>query len=177
MISTRLVKEVHTNIKSEYRVTNFTTTNEDLAELDFSSTLDTPSGLYSVKNATHQGSLEAIDTASSTLTGYQQAFTEILNDFDIYAQETGFQDFWNIVYPRQAQLVLAYTVAGLTSLGCPVASLEYGEVLPSIQHLPKHQRLVKQLYNILADAGLVTYVGNSYIRTDKAVDPTKADIL
>ena len=153
------------------------TTHGDLPRLDASSALDTRSSLYSVSNSTDGTSFEARNKASCTPSNFRQAFEEILNDFDIYAQETGFQDFWKVVYPRQAQLVLAYTVAGLTSLGCSVASLKNGEVLPSIQCLPKHENLVGQLYKILADAGLVVHVSNSYIRTDKAVDPIEADVL
>lgn len=126
---------------------------------------------------TQQPFLEAAGTAGNPPIDYQQAFEEIQNDFDIYAQETGFQDFWKTVYPRQARLVLAYTVAAFTSLRCPIASLKMGEILPSIKHLPKHKSLVKQLYNILADAGLITHVGNSYIRTDKTVDPTGTNML
>lgn len=175
--STRLNNEVHPSVKLEDQVANSTTAHADFAEPKGSAALPTQSSQYSPSDATQQPSLEAAGTAYSTLKDYQQAFEEIQNDFDMYAQETGFQVFWKSVYPRQAQLVLAYTVAAFSSLRCPVASLRTGEVLPSIKHLPKHKPLVKQLYNILADAGIVTLVGNSYIRTDKAVDPTGTNML
>ena len=174
---TRPSNEVHLRVKFEDQVANPTPAHADHAEPKGSSALTTQSPPHSASNATQQPSLEAPDTAGSTPIEYPQAFEEIRNDFDIYAQETGFQDFWKIVYPRQAQLVLAYTVAAFTSLRCPVASLKMGEVLPPIKYLSKHKPLVKQLYNILADAGLVTHVGNSYIRTDKAVDPTGTNML
>ena len=142
-----------------------------------SSAILTQSSSYDVGNATQHSSFEAADTENCTPADYQQAFQQIQYDFDMYAQETGFQDFWKLVYPRQAQLVLAYTVAAFTSLRCPLASLKVGEVLPPIKHLPKHKSLVKQLYNVLADAGIVTHNGNSWIRTDKTVDPTGSNML
>ena len=171
------MNEVYARVKPEYHVANSTTAHADYTGPKGSSVIPPQSPPQSVGSATQHPSFEVADTASCPPMDYQQAFEEIKIDFDIYAQETGFQDFWKVVYPRQAQLVLAYTVAAFTSLRCPVASLKMGEVLPSMKHLPKHKPLVKQLYNILADAGLVIYVGNSYIRTDKAVDPTGTNML
>ena len=122
-------------------------------------------------------SLGAADRASYIPIDSRQAFEEIQLNFDTYARETDFQNFWRVVYPRQAQLVLAYTVEAFTSLRCPVASLDMGETLPPIKHLPKHKPLVKQLYTILADASLVNLNGKSYIRTDKAINPTGSNTL
>lgn len=176
-ISTGPSNEMYSRARFQDQVVNPTTAHAGHTGPRGSSTLPTQSSPYSVSNATQQPPPKAPDTESSTPEDYQQAFEQIRNDFDLYAHETGFQDFWKTVYSRQAQLVLAYTVTAFASLGCPVASLGLGEALPSIQHLPKHKPLIKQLYNILADAGLVTYVGNSYIRTDKAVDSTGTNVL
>jgi len=164
-------------LESGNEIANSTTAHADPSGLKMRSVLPPQSSHYGVSKAAQHLSSNAADAVGSTPTDYQQAFEEIQNNFDMYAQETGFQDFWKVVYPRQAQLVLAYTVAAFTSLRCPVASLKKGEVLPSIKHLPNNKPLVKQLSNILVDAGLVTCVGNSHIRTDKAVDPTGTNML
>ena len=176
-ISTRPSDEAHPRTSFEDQSAKSTTVHADHAGPKESSTFLTQSSPDSVSNATQQPPFKAPDIGASTLVDYPRVFEQIRNDFDLYAQETGFRDFWKIVYPRQAQLVLAYTVAAFTSLRCPVASLGVGEALPSIKYLPKHKALVKQLYNILADASLITRVGNSYIRTDKAVDPIGTNML
>ena len=174
MIFTRSPNEIDAKVD---QVTTPTTAHADPTGPIGSSALPDQSSRYNTSNATQHPSYEATDKASRFPTDYQQAFEEIKYDFDIYAQETGFQDFWTTVYPRQAQLVLAYTVAAFTSLRCPLASLNMGEVLPPVKHLPKHKSLVEQLYNILADAGIASRNGNSWIRTDKAVDSTGTNML
>ena len=176
-ISTRPSTEAGLRATFEAQIANLTTVHGDHVGTKGSSTGPTQSFPDRVNNATQPPPPKALDMGGSIPGDYQQALEQIRNDFDLYAQETGFQDFWKTVYPRQAQLVLAYTVAAFTSLHCPVSSLGSGETLPSIEHLPKHKPLIKQLYNILTDAGLVTHVGNSYIRTDKAVDPTGTNML
>ena len=177
IISTRHSTEMYSRAKFEDQVASSTTAHANHIRQKGFSTLPTQTSPYIVSNAGQQAPPKAPNTEGSTPRSYQQAFEQIRNDFDLYAQETGFQGFWTTVYPRQAQLVLAYTVEAFSTLGSPVASLGLGEALPSIQHLPKHKPLVKQLYNILADAGLATHVDNSYIRTDKAVDSTGTNML
>ena len=81
------------------------------------------------------------------------------------------------MYPDQAQLVLSYTVAAFTTLGCPIASLKIGEALPQIKHTSTHSSLVKQLYSILVDTGPVTYTNNRYVRANKAVDQIGSKLL
>lgn len=176
-ISTRPSNEMYSRAKFEDQIASSTTAHTYHARPDGSTTLPTQSSPYSVSNTTQEPPPKAPDAESSTPADYQQAFEQIRNDFDLYAQGTGFQGFWKTVYPRQAQLVLAYTVEAFSSLGCPVASLELGEALPAIQYLPIHKPLIKQLYNILVDAGLVIQANNSYIRTDKAVDTTGTNML
>ena len=176
-IFTRPSNEVYPTAKFEDQVANLTTARAGHAGPNGSSPLSTQISPHSVSDTTRQSLPKTPDTETSAPGNYQEAFEQIRNDFDLYAQETGFQGFWKTVYPRQAQLVLAYTVEAFASLGCPVASLGLGVALPSIQHLPKHKPLIKQLYNILTDAGLITYDGNSYIRTEKAVDSMGTNML
>lgn len=173
--ATRPTNEVHTRF--EPAPADLTCDSADSAASKGSFPLSTQSAPYDARNGAQNTPLKTPNMLSDDFIDYQQVFEEIRNDYDVYAQETSFQGFWARVYPRQAQLVLAYTVTTFKALRCPIASLKKGEVLPAIQYLPKHNSLVKQLYNILADAGLVTSVGNSYIRTDKAVDPTGTNML
>ena len=81
------------------------------------------------------------------------------------------------MYPDQAQLVLSYTVAAFTTRGCPIASLKIGEALRPIKQTSTHSSLVKQLYSILVDTGLVICTNNGYVRANKAVDQIGSKLL
>ncbi|ERF77161.1 hypothetical protein EPUS_08465 [Endocarpon pusillum Z07020] len=66
--------------------------------------------------------------------------------------------FWTTAYPPQAELVTAYVIEALAKLGCDLRSITTDQVVPEIQHLARHNRLVNQLMNVLRDAGLVVRV-------------------
>ncbi|KAI5463904.1 hypothetical protein BGZ63DRAFT_442671 [Mariannaea sp. PMI_226] len=98
--------------------------------------------------------------------------------FDEAVQESGFANFYRLVYPFQAQLVVAYVVDALTELGCPLHALGPGERLPDPVHIYKHDKLIAQIYRILEDAGLITTSKTSTaIRTEKPVPHVSAQEL
>lgn len=105
----------------------------------------------------------------------QQVFENVRFDFDRHAEQTQFKDFWKIVYPKQADLVVAYTVEAFRKLGCDLAGLVSGQQLPSIDVLPKHGHLLERLRRILVDGGLIERQSDhTHVRTTKPVDPTPA---
>lgn len=114
---------------------------------------------------------ESHDGPASVL-GAQQAFEDIRFSYDVHTKETGFYDFWKKVYPTQARLVLAYTVECFAQLGCDLALFKPGEKLPSITYLPKHEKLVSQLYNVLRDGLLVATDDSALVRSDQPLDAT-----
>lgn len=122
-------------------------------------------------------SLTALSNKSALLSHSQQSFEEIRHNYDVFAKETGFINFWRSVYPSQAQLVLAYTVEAFSSLECPLAALQPGQRIPLVQVLPKHSLLVDQLYKILKDASLIATNGSDLVRTDITVNGTPSDTL
>ncbi|TGO60221.1 hypothetical protein BCON_0037g00210 [Botryotinia convoluta] len=113
----------------------------------------------------------------SFLKGSQLVFDKVRREFDPFAKETGFNGFWEIVYPSQKKLVLSYVVEAFVKLGCLIPSLIAGEILPSIDFLPKHQKLVSQLYNILEDGNLVKSGEGRFLRTNVSVDTTPSSKL
>lgn len=112
--------------------------------------------------------------ASSFVLNTQETLEDMRYDLDLYAKEAGFADFWKLVYPRQARLVAAYTREAFTRLGCPIDRFKVGDVIPRIEALQKHSRLVDILYEILRDDGLVEFTGFNYVRSEKACDETNA---
>ncbi|KAL2130202.1 hypothetical protein VTI74DRAFT_6769 [Chaetomium olivicolor] len=112
----------------------------------------------------------------------QQVFDGMRFDFDKYAGQTGFSNFWEKVYPDQAALVEAYIFEAFRTLGCDLARLSAGQrvLVPPGSVLPKHDRLMDQLHKILAEGGFIETQAdgsNRYARTAKPVDPTPAAVL
>jgi acyl transferase domain-containing protein/acyl carrier protein/SAM-dependent methyltransferase len=90
------------------------------------------------------------------------------NTFDTVVLESGFDNFRRDVYPLQSQLVVAYVIEAFASLGCDLHELRTGQLLPRPRYLPKHNKLMDQMYKILEDANLVADVisGSGAKRTD-----------
>ncbi|TGO11946.1 hypothetical protein BTUL_0098g00320 [Botrytis tulipae] len=110
-------------------------------------------------------------------TGSQLVFDKVRREFDTFSKETGFNGFGENVYPSQKKLVLSYVVEAFVKLGCLIPSLIAGEVLPSIGFLPKHRKLVSQLYNILEDGNLIKSGEGRFLRTNVPVNTTPSSKL
>ena len=120
-------------------------------------------------------SKELTDTQPSDEGTYdiQQVFDRLKFDFEKYAKQTGALGFWTSVYPEQADLVCAYVIDALGTLGCNIAGLVAGQQLPAIKALPRHDRLVAQLFNILIDSGFLERRNdNRLFRTARTFDST-----
>ena len=108
----------------------------------------------------------------------QQSFDQIRQDYDIHAKKSGFSNFWSQTYPQQANLVTAYTVEAFDKLDCSLSELKEGDDLPPLKKtLPKHDKEVAQLYNILEDASLIRSDGSSYKRTATPLPSSKSGEL
>ncbi|KAK7993967.1 C6 finger domain-containing protein [Apiospora arundinis] len=114
-----------------------------------------------------------------------EAFQRTRLDFDRLAETTQAAGFWDKAYPCQARLVLAYVVEAFAELGCVLKNLRSGNVAPQVQVLDKHKRLVRQLWRVLEDGGLVVISSSSeeegqnqtFTRTEMPVDPTDAESI
>ena len=156
-------------------------TNTTSATLSPSSTRDSSSEPTTMPNSP---SIAAGDIASgdhtekpSVLVGAQQTFNTIRYDYDKFTKETGFFDFWKLVYPSQAELVLAYVVEAFSQLGCSLTSMRTGDRIPEVNILPKHSKLGLVLYDILQDASLIEWTGAYHIRSEKPIGTTPASTL
>lgn len=100
-------------------------------------------------------------------------------NYDQLAVGTKAVNFWSQVYPDQARLVLAYVVEAFADIGCDLKALRPGESVPDIQPktLPRHEKLVRQLYSVLEDGRLISAAKSGLVRTDVPVDTTPAETL
>ncbi|KAI9844533.1 MAG: Type I Iterative PKS [Sclerophora amabilis] len=140
-----------------------------------SSTLPNP--LDASTNTPLTPHLQADTTPPTTLAYASESFAQIRGDYDDFAKETKFADFRAKVYPKQAELVVAYVVEAFAALGCPLDSLRPGEKLPPIQHISRHEKVMSRLYQILEDASLLSSSGNGMVRTDTPINSTPASTL
>jgi len=115
-----------------------------------------------------------LNSSTPSLTDAYQSFQKVKYGFDEHAIKTKAAHFWEEIYPDEARLVLAYVVEGFAALGCDMNTIQPGDAIPEIQTLPKHERLVRQLYNVLEDGRLISQSGAGYIRTEVIVDSTPA---
>ncbi|KAL7947499.1 hypothetical protein V8C42DRAFT_317967 [Trichoderma barbatum] len=107
----------------------------------------------------------------------QKAFNLIREEFDVIAQETGCDNFCSEVHPSQVGLIVAYITEAFAKLGCDISTINAGEKIPNIPHLPKHDKLMVQLIRALRDNGLVIQVHNDWFRTSKrvAIQPSSSE--
>lgn len=108
----------------------------------------------------------------------RQVFAETVASYDRHAEDTGFTDFYAKVFPIQSALVVQYVLTAFASLGCALASVAAGAKLPSIEAHPKHAKVMVQLHEILATAGLLTKQANGdFTRTQLPVPTVPASVL
>lgn len=107
---------------------------------------------------------------SAFITRATSEFAHVRQD-PSFAQRTGFAGFFPEVYQKQMSLVLAYILEAFGALGCDLSTLGEGEPLPLVFHLPKHDRLLARLQEMLEHAGLIARADSQspYSRTGKPV--------
>ncbi|KAL2278825.1 hypothetical protein FJTKL_14164 [Diaporthe vaccinii] len=130
-----------------------------------------------VPSATGSTDKEAPGGAPLAVAG-RQVFSEAIVSYDRHADDTGFTGFYADVFPTQSALVVQYVLTAFASLGCDLASVDPGATLPPIEALPKHVKVMVQLHEILATAGLLSKrADGEFIRTQLPVPTVPASVL
>ncbi|KAL3450160.1 hypothetical protein BJX65DRAFT_305618 [Aspergillus insuetus] len=94
-----------------------------------------------------------------------EAFLQVRCGFDVHADSIGFTGYWDQVYPRQLRVAKSFIVEAFDKLGCPLWMFSPGQTLRPIRGtLPKYQRQVARLWEILAEAGVVDKVADNFVR-------------
>ncbi|RDL40047.1 Uncharacterized protein BP5553_00026 [Venustampulla echinocandica] len=97
--------------------------------------------------------------------------------FENAARNRGFQNYWNDVAIKQDKLVLAYVLEAFTTLGVDFSSLEKGNRVPNITHLPKHSKIVQRLWDILEKHGIINRENATICRGAKsALSPSASEL-
>ena len=97
--------------------------------------------------------------------------------FDTSAAQHGFTNYWDSVAPKQNELVLTYIGEEFRKLSLDLWTAKAGAILPSVEYLPKHEKVVRRLWDILADHGIVYHYDSKMIRSSKPLPVTPSGEL
>ncbi|KAF5856982.1 hypothetical protein ETB97_006460 [Aspergillus alliaceus] len=106
-----------------------------------------------------------------------EAFTQAKLLTDKFIESTGLSGYYDNVQPRLTELVVAYTLDAFEHLGCSLRVAQSGQTLQRIPHLPKHNKIVDALYNLLQNAQFLDLNGSSITRTAIPLSPISASQL
>lgn len=141
--------------------TNSSSTNGYSPDVSGSSSL-TPDGLSRKDNASSEADDSMTILSRSSLL------------FDRFASNRGFSDYWNVVSYRQDELMLAYIAEAFKTLAVDLWAMKPDDIMPSLQVLPKHDRVLQRLWQILERLGIITFRDFAVVRTSKVVSSTPA---
>ena len=131
-----------------------------------------------VPNERRESEPKAVVAAETPTILAPEAFQKTRLNYDRLAVDAQAVGYWDKAYPYQARMVLAYVVEAFADLGCPLRQFRTGKVAPEIKFAAKHRRLVRQLWRVLEDGGLVkSSGGQEFIRTDMPIDTTPAETI
>ena len=196
-IDSLMVTEVISEIKSRFGVTISNSEFQELADVQSLCGRLQPSALTeSSGDSQRRGESTSIrkpnaiqntgaDSTTSSIERSQlglgpngrNCFMNTKHTFDLAANESRFIGFSHGIAPLQSKLVLAYVVEAFEAMNCSLNSITPGQRLPDIAYSFKHHKLVKQLYNILVDALLVTQITHGVCRTGVEVPQTSSQRL
>jgi acyl transferase domain-containing protein/acyl carrier protein/SAM-dependent methyltransferase len=148
---------------------------EDSHNTNSSATRDASAGKARTPSETAKGQGPVAEEV--LLTHAAEDFREIRSDYLRFAQEAGWAGFRQHVYPKQRQLVLSYVLEAFAQLGCDIARLKGGDILPDVPHMLKHAKVVRQFYKVLQEASLVRKQGEKLIRSQTPYTKTDAEEL
>lgn len=97
--------------------------------------------------------------------------------FDTFSSKRGFFGYWERVAPKQDELMLAYIAEAFKDLGADMWNIPSGAVVPNVQSLPRHSKLMHRLWAILERLEIVTRKGTVAIRTGKRISTTLSATL
>ncbi|CAG7916970.1 unnamed protein product [Penicillium olsonii] len=106
-----------------------------------------------------------------------ELFGHVRHEVGSCARLSGFEGFYETVYPRQTELVLTYVIEALSALGCNLQSLEAGQEVPAIEHMPRHSKVISHFWKLAEESGLVVRSAAGFLRTSKTVHLSPSSTL
>ena len=131
-----------------------------------------------VLNSSERGALaEKKSIKRAELASPTEALVQCESSFDEAATKRGFLNYWTEVAASQDELLLAYTCEAFKALGSNVGQIQKGQRIPPIPHLPKHQKVMNRLLEILEKHDLLKRQGSNLTRGAGQILSTPSHIL
>ena len=109
--------------------------------------------------STKEGNGKEVELASP-----MEALVQCEASFEQAAAQRGYLNYWTEVAPKQDELLLAYICEAFKTLGSDIGQIPQGQQVPSVNHLPKHKKVMNRLLDILEKHDLLTRQGSKLIR-------------
>ena len=93
-----------------------------------------------------------------------EALAQFDATFDDVAGKRGFTEYWANVAPKQNEMLLAYISEAFRALNSDLTKFSQGDVIPIFKHLPKHDKVVRRLLDILEKHYIISKQGSRFIR-------------
>ncbi|KAI8635441.1 S-adenosyl-L-methionine-dependent methyltransferase [Xylariaceae sp. FL1651] len=90
--------------------------------------------------------------------------------YEAAAHRSGFAGYWSSVSPLQNDLLLSYINEAFMSLGVNLSEQPHGVEIPRIPCIPKYDRLMQRLFDILESRYIVMQRGGKVLRGSDRVD-------
>ncbi|KAI0509539.1 S-adenosyl-L-methionine-dependent methyltransferase [Xylaria bambusicola] len=90
--------------------------------------------------------------------------------YEAASRRSGFADYWSTVSPLQQDLLLSYINEAFITLGVNLSEHPQGVEMPIIPHIPKHERLVKRLFDVLETRYIVRQCRGKVLRGSDCID-------
>ena len=97
-----------------------------------------------------------------------EAIAEAESELPKIASRRGFTNYWSQVAPLQNKLLVAYVVEAFTAMGSNIVSLPPGAPISPITYQPKHDRLMKRLWQLLRSQGILEMETTALMRSHAA---------
>lgn len=128
------------------------------------------------------GSMESISAKKEQGTGVElgspmEALVECETTFDQAAAKRGFLNYWRQVAPKQDELLLAYICEAFRSLGSNISQIPRGQRVSAVPHLPKHEKVMNRLLDILEKHDVLIKQGSYLMRGSRQTPRAPAQEL
>ncbi|KAI1292425.1 S-adenosyl-L-methionine-dependent methyltransferase [Xylaria venustula] len=90
--------------------------------------------------------------------------------YEAAAHRSGFTNYWSIVSPLQNDLVLSYINEAFVTLGVDLSEQPCGVEISIPSCIPKYDRLMKRLLDILESRYIITQHGDKVLRGSDRID-------
>lgn len=128
----------------------------------------------------HTVSSSSLSNPQNQAVCLQNPFVALANashEFENAARKSGFHAYWDKVAPLQDDLMLAYVSEAFHALGVDLSAYPHGTEIPTVQHIPRYNRLMKRLWGFLESRYIVVQRAGKILRGSDSIDVDQASQL